>query len=114
MKRFIAAMAGVVVVGAMLMIAGSVEASSEDPCKQRTTLEGTPADDYLTGTDGKDKIKGHQGDDALFGEKGSDCLIGGTDDDYLNGGPAVDFCDGGGGYDVCHDCETSINCEIVF
>jgi Ca2+-binding RTX toxin-like protein len=114
MKRFITATVGVVMVGAMLLIAGNVGAASNDPCDQRVTLEGTPADDELIGTNGKDKIKGHQGDDSLFGGEGNDCLIGNAGDDYLNGGPAVDTCDGGGGYDVCHDCETAINCEIVF
>lgn len=123
MKRFI-----LVMVGAVLIAAGSVEAGhflnpkppkppknipKGLPCGQETTLEGTSANDLLVGTSTIDRIEGLAGADMIFGLEGLDCLLGGTGDDDLFGGPGFDVCDGGEGTDTCFDCELEINCEFI-
>jgi Ca2+-binding RTX toxin-like protein len=91
MKRFVAA---AVVVGASLVVTGSVGAS-QPAC----TIKGTPGPDILFGTIGRDVICGFGGADQLFGLGGNDILIGGPGNDYLEGGAGNDVLLGGPGND---------------
>ncbi|MEG4804947.1 calcium-binding protein [Microcoleus sp. ARI1-B5] len=64
------------------------------------TINGTPANDYLTGTPSSDNINGFEGDDTLAGLRGNDILNGGDGSDILFGGKGFDTLNGGLGNDL--------------
>ena len=92
MMRFWSGVAGLLLVGALVLAA---------PALARI-IKGTPGDDRLIGSKNGDKLFGKGGDDILRSAEGGDLVVGNKGADFIKAGNGFDEVRGGRGRDEIH------------
>ena len=125
MRRFIAILIGVLVLGSVPALAHS-PACTIPGTRQRDILIGTGGSDVICAGGGNDYANGRGGDDRVRGGRGADLVIGGEGQDRIQGrkgndrvvgvdGQPLDQLFGGPGDDTCHvdTGDGFIGCEHI-